>query len=604
MTQKFSTKASVSQKRVLLMLFLWGTEWMSLCLAAYYFNYLSADLFCKLGILVAVWCTCTGAYSFCDQWRFKAFWHPGTLLLLITSSVLITFCFFGKSVLYNDAGLHMTLVHWPIITVLFLPVLKTVSDAFLLMTRLPVLLCSKQASSHCLPHMAILFVMQVIILGYYFQALMPGSMSYDTFNQLQQIDGSIRYTTWHPIAHTLFLKGLFGLTHTLAAQAAFHIFFYCIVTTAFAGELMKNRLRPIVLYIVLGGLAVSPHIGINLMSLWKDIPFTIGLLWAVLILYRMRTVNDYFATGAGSCKFFFCMLIIVLFRYNGVLAFIFCILYALYDILRLENAKKWRGCLAIVLCLLTVFIVTVPLPKALDADLNPAGMKLRPIYQGLGAMYEAGDNEKLAPKAQKTMERIASPEEWKAHYDPYFSDIYIKNIRLFIQKLSLISTSDSISWYVQALQQSPGVILGDRFNLGLLTWSVAPDPLSYDNRYTLAIEPDVTKIYGIVRDENDKFKIISEVAAVSSNHALPDIFFWRGGMYLALLILMLAFAMRVQRRSLPLHLPWLGNFIVVFLTMPAQDYRYIWYQALLCPFIGLAMMTLWQPEKNSELEGQ
>lgn len=580
-----------SAKRVFGMLVLWLLEILALCCGAYYATYHAYTPLWRAGLTLLIWGGLTLAFRYISgpQAIFKG--QVAKVIIFLLTTGIVTFCFFGKGLLYEPGGYWLSLDLWPVLLGLYIIVGKTVWDTFLLWQHLPLLLCSSKSIPYRRFHMVVIFILQGIVLAGYYAALAPGSMSYDTFNQLQQIDGSIGYNTWHPIAHTLLLKGLLMATGSLSAQSLCHILFFCLVTTAFAGELMKNRLRPVVLYIVILALVLMPQTGINLMTLWKDIPFTIALLWMTLMLYRAGTDQVFLRTGKGWGAFCLGLLLIVLLRYNGVLAFGLCLLYGLYYMVRYERKKTGRILAALGLCLLIIALVLGPLPKVLDANPNPAGMKLRPIYQGLGAMYVAEREQDLPAAARKAMAGVASPDQWATYYNPYFSDIYIQNVHRYIQNLSFISTGSSLHWYIEALEKAPAVILGDRFNLGLLSWSVPPDPLSYNNRYTLAIDENVTKAYGISRDENQAYTRLSTGVSYTEDFALLDIFFWRGGIYLLGLTMLLAYTLMYRRQGMAWHFPWLGNFIIVFLTMPAQDFRYIWFQGLIFPFLFLALMS-------------
>lgn len=524
----------------------------------------------------------------------------GILTVLLTA--LSSFLFFGKGLLYSPDSLWLSAQQLPFFLLLLLPVGITVYQGIVLAPRIRPLFFCKIVTPRLRMHMLVLALFQLVILLIYFLAYRPGNMSYDTYNQLEQLTGAIPYNTWHPIAHTLIMKLMLSVWFDLSILSATHILFYTAITTLFAAELMKNRVRPSVLYLILIGFALSPSIGINIMTLWKDIPFTIALLWATLILYKMMTRRDYFSHIGHGIEFAICMLIVFLFRYNGILAFVFSVGYALFYLRKKDSKTKRTGLISIAVTLVVIAVIMVPVPRMLNANPNPPGMKLRPIFQGLGAMYRADHEDKLEPETRAFMEEFAVPQDWKDHYDAYFADVYIREMQGFVQHIGKMSTGTAIKTYVNAFFRQPDVILGDKLNLGVLTWSVASDPFSYVTPYTIIIEQKVQEDYGITRAPSALETQINEIAATTRDNHVINVFLWRIGIYEVLLAFTAAFALRYTKRSLLLYIPLLSNWLIVFLTMPAQDYRYAWFVFMIFPFLALAVHSMAQREEEPTYE--
>lgn len=526
--------------------------------------------------------------------------RPLPFLWVGLAAVWNTVLFFAKGLLYTTDGLWISLANLPLFLLLILPVWVTTWQGYVFFKLCHPLFFRLKQKNRTILHMTVFAALQLTILSVYFLAYYPGNMSYDTYNQWSQIQGIIPYTTWHPIAHTLTMQLLLSIWNDLTIIAVAQILFYVLVTTLFAGELLKSGVRPIILYVLLIFFAATPNMGINLMTLWKDIPFTVGLLWATLILYKMLTRPNYFARLSHIFEFSFCMLIISLYRYNGILAFAFTCCYAVVYLRHKNKTIKRNGRIALAITLSVVILIMGPIPKLLEADPNPSGMKLRPIFQGLGAMYQAEQEDKLTPEIQALMESFATPEEWKQHYDPYFSDVYIWYIPDIIGKYSTVSTGTALQAYVQTFITQPDVILGDRLNLGLLSWSVAADPYSYDNRFTTIIEAQIVEEFGVMRPDNAIAPKINHLAKRTYEIPLLDVFVWRIGIYSVLLTIAAAYCLSTRRRAILLYIPLVSNWLIVFLTMPAQDYRYVWFIFMICPFLLLALLSFTRYEVVSD----
>lgn len=111
--------------------------------------------------------------------------------------------------------------------------------------------------------------------------------------------------------------------------------------------------------------------------------------------------DDFFGKIINAVEFAVCMLIISLFRFNGILVFIVMLLYTLVFVLKSSSSIKKRNYFISTAFILAVFItVNILVPKQLNAVPNPPGMKLRSIYQGYSAIYVYGGEDELDTKAE------------------------------------------------------------------------------------------------------------------------------------------------------------------------------------------------------------
>ncbi|HBD65150.1 MAG TPA: hypothetical protein DC038_12045 [Clostridiales bacterium] len=284
------------------------------------------------------------------------------------------------------------------------------------------------------------------------------------------------------------------------------------------------------------------------------------------------------------------MLVISLFRFNGILAYIAMLIFAFAYVYRSRNKIQTRNYLASAAASLIVFLlISVIIPKQLNALPNPPGMKLRPIYQGYSAVYVSGNENDLNVESRKTIETVCTPKQMNEFYNPYFADTISSNTPKFLSNLSRISTGDAIRIYIEAALKHPGVILGDKFNLSVTMWSVTNDKFSYNNAYTTVIQKEMTDEFGVERTENkltDAVKLLASATLMETY--LSNTLIWRTGFYLALEFILMMYLLLQRDKRISLFIPAVCNGIIVFLTMPAQDYRYLWFIFLLFPFMVLA----------------
>lgn len=503
----------------------------------------------------------------------------------------VSFFYFGKSFLYEETGYWMVsdnIKYFLLLNVFVFIYVIFSMKIFDSVKRDIAIGNDKKAIRHNY-HCIILFTIQAAILGIYFYALNPGNMSYDTYNQVSQLKGIIPYNTWHPIGHTLFVGLLLKIWNNYAVITIFQIVFFAAVTSSFYTFLLRRNIKWQIIYFSAIIMAALPSVGINIVTQWKDIPFTVGLIWGTLILLRMSLEENYFHRIINAVEFTACMLIISLFRFNGILAFIIMLIYGFAYVRKGVSMQK-RNYFAAALSILAIFVlINIVIPKKLNAVPNPPGMKLRPVYQGYCAVYISGGEGDLDNKSRELIETVCTPEQMNEFYNPYFADTISTNTPKFLNNLSKISTADALKMYIEAFIAHPGVILGDKFNLSVTMWSVTHDRFSYNNAYTTVIQKEMIEEFGVRRAENKFTEIVKKFAEYTlvENYLLNTLV-WRTGFYLSLeFILFLYLALKKDKR-LSLFIPLLCNAIIVFLTMPAQDYRYLWFIFLLFPFLALA----------------
>ncbi len=539
--------------------------------------------------------------------------RPSSFLFAGLFSLLVGFFFFGKTFLYEETGYWLSLDRLRYFLLLCIPIYVYLLFTFTMLDRFKSVIAEQPKEPvrqkdklNLKTHYLLLWVLQIALLGVYFYAFYPGNMSYDTYNQVSQLKGLIPFNTWHPIGHTLLIGLLLKIWDNYAAITIFQILVFASVTSAFYVTLLRNRVKWQIIYLLAVTLSAIPSTGINVVTQWKDIPFTVGLLWGTLILFKMSLEKAYFSKFSHGVEFLFCLLTVSLFRYNGILAFLGLLLFAFVYVIKSHNKIQIRNYTLSALLIMTVFFtINSVIPARLSADLNPAGMKLRPIYQGLAAVYAKGGEEDLSPASCALIESVCSQEQLEDYYNPYFADIISNNVPDFLINLSAIDTADALKMYIEALLVHPEVVIADKLNLAITMWSVTSDQFSYNNAYTTAIEPEMQKVFGVTRTGNDLTEVIEKIAgATFQENYFINTLIWRPGFYLALEFILMFYLIIRRDKRLSLMIPLICNGLIVFLTMPAQDYRYLWFIALLFPFLVLACSVPLPEEKIEDRKGR
>jgi hypothetical protein len=562
-----------------------------------------ASFILAAAVVAVIWMNiCKGTESTYTLRLIKA--HPGRLIFVVLCGICVSFFYFGKSFLYENTGYWITLGKFHYFLMLsvsvFIYVLLSLSVLDMFKESIKIKTYSSTGLS-LRAHYFILFVMQFEILCIYFYGLNPGNMSYDTYNQVSQLKGIIPFNTWHPIGHTLLLGILLKIWDNYAVITIFQIIFFAAVTSSFYITLLKNGIKWQMVYVTAVIMSAIPSIGVNVVTQWKDIPFTVGLLWGTLILFKISFDENYFDRPVHIFEFIFCMLSIALLRFNGIPVFLAVFVFVFAYVIKSRDKIKKRNCFISSAVVITVFfLVNSVVPNKLEAVPNPAGMKLRPVYQGLAALYVCGEENSLSHESRNMIESVCTPEQIKDYYNPYFADTISSNTPQFLVKLSKIKTRNALKMYIEAINSHPGIVLGDKFNLAVTMWSVTNDRFSYNNAYTTAIQQEMADQFGVHRIRNTMTGAVEKLAGDTfSENYLLNTLVWRPGFFLALELILFLYLIILRDKRLSLFIPLVFNAFTVFLTMPAQDYRYLWFIQVIFPFLVLAC-SVKLPNENAE----
>lgn len=565
--------------------------------SSFYFNWqkhlyqYSEVIFAFIAIIAVI----TSVWLYSKKNEVMPKFSKGNFILSVIAVLAVDLFYFGKVFLYDETGYWLSSGRIYYFVLLLLPIYIYMLLSVFILDILRDWIQSNGkinivSGLSYRKHYFILFAVQTFILGIYFYALNPGNMSYDTYNQVCQLKGIIPFNTWHPIGHTLFIGLLMKLWNNYAVITIFQILFYSAVTSYFCTILLKNNIKWQIVYASAAVMCSIPSTGINVVTQWKDIPFTVGLLWSTLILFKMAADKNYFKRDIHIFEFIFCLLVISLFRFNGIFAFVFMLIAACIYVFKSRNRVQKRNFYISAVTILSVFIlINNIIPHKLNAVPNPAGMKLRSVYQGLAAMYVYGAEDDLSEESRQLIESVCTPEQMREFYNPYFADTISSNTPRFLNNLSKIKTSDALKMYIEALIARPEVIIGDKLNLTVTMWAVTNDPFSYNNAYTTVIQEEMTEKFGVRRSENIMTPAVKKAAEITFyKNYLSNTLIWRTGFFLSLEVILFVYLMVQNDKRLRLFIPLVCNAVIVFLTMPAQDFRYLWFIQLIFPFLVLA----------------
>jgi len=416
------------------------------------------------------------------------------------------------------------------------------------------------------------FILFMSIWMIFFISFYPANMSSDSIDQWKLAIGIFPLNDWHPIGHTLIISLLLKIVESpVILSLAQMTFTSCIFASCFR-YFYKKGIGIRVLYIMAIILAILPNTGVNVVTIWKDIPYTVTLVWLTYLL--LRFVNDkeeclksiIWLGQLGAA-----LVLVTLLRHNGIVVLIACTI--LFCIVSIRERKK-TPIIVVMIAILTVIGIKGPICKKLEVNPNAPGIKyISPIHDIAGEWYYYDD---ITEETQEFMEGILEEKVWKELYNQYSANPYMfENEYDFVKKLGEQEFSEVIGTYIKSLINNPGAIIYYRLSSFNLLWDVTQPNNSYNNRYcSEIIENDI----GLKQNQTKLTELCNKYLEISAINPVTDTLIWRVGIYLVGIIIM-SYRWVVKRnwKKFIVIIPLVSNIVSLALTMNWQEYRYIYF---------------------------
>ena len=255
-------------------------------------------------------------------------------------------------------------------------------------------------------------------------AVYPGFFVYDAQDEYLQV-ASRTFTTHHPLVHVLMLGGIICAVHKVTDSYNLGIACYTVVQmfltaggfTVLLAYFRQRKVSKIIRILALLYFALFPVIVMFTLCSAKDAVFTTALLLLLVCMLEMgRSPERFFASPKGMAFFVVSALTMLLFRKNGVYAFVFMVPVLLF--FHKKHRKKMGMLLGIIFAL--YFLVNSSLTILLHAQNEENQEILTVPIQQLSRTYKF-NKEVFSDEQIRTLHEIL-PEEALVLYNPKLSD--------------------------------------------------------------------------------------------------------------------------------------------------------------------------------------
>jgi hypothetical protein len=506
-----------------------------------------------------------------------------TLSIFIFTSLVISFFAVGNNLFFSNGFLDVTIRN-----ILLFILVWTWSTPFIILFlySLEKINLARNINESSKLNKSLLFFSLIIIqstiglimLSIYY----PGNMTSDSIDQWKQAQGLLPISDAHPAFHTIVISLLTKIYNSPAFIVSIQILFASLVLSSILIFLHKQGLRKLYVFGIAALFWLIPNNAIYIVTLWKDIPYTISLVWLTFLLLKSVQKRESI-TLINIFELSVALSFVYLFRHNGVIPFILSIIVILGYVFK---SRRIRFLFVIPIALIFIILVKGPLFSAFQVEKSATGLEFIAPVHGIASVIAHNGN--LSPETINYMKEIMPLEEWKRLYDPYNANPYMfGNNYALTYKLSLGDTKEILMMYLDTLVRNPVTVIYDRLTGVGLMWQITQPTTSYNSRYVSTI---VDNDIGLEAHGNSLSGLYNKILQTTENITIIDTVIWRGGFPTLVLLLVVFFLFKKKNYAYLIALtPLIGNIISLFLSMSWQDYRYVYFEFFIMIFIILSL---------------
>lgn len=449
----------------------------------------------------------------------------------------------------------------------------------------------------------IIFFSMLLIFSSYLFIFYPGILSFDSYNQLVQIR-TLKFTTGHPIIHTLIEKACLMIWDSPASIAFFQILVFSITWTIICKYNRKNENKTVKIFQILITIimCMNPLIGTYTITLWKDILYSIIIL-QIGFLTQILVDNKFKVGNFQIILMSFLLILIKSIRYNGMI--ISLLFFIILFILLYKYDKKSLNFLKLtIFCIVFHFLFTIPFmiyKTNSPEEQVSGGMFNYKLIQATGAFVH---EDKLNEKETKELGKYVNVNLLKQYYNPYFSDPigktemnkeYISenqnNFNKLFLKLSFKNPKTTIKFWTKSTVILwdiivPNDIIGTTINTSIFAEN-KDDNINHIN--------ENTPIYN---------KTNTVISKTLSNIYLKTILY-SPAFYLYLSIILLCYlTIKLKNYILLVVIPNIFNIIGLIISIPVQDVRYVYANFLIFFLTAIIFLKYFYSTKGEVIKNE
>lgn len=448
----------------------------------------------------------------------------------------------------------------------------------------------------------LIFLIPFIIFMCYLFIYNPGILRYDTFYQLHQIATS-QYNDWHPFFHTFIEMLCLKIYPNTKSVAILQIITFSAIWTVmcnyFRSNIKNNKKTFIIQVILTLIISLIPINAIYSITLLKDTLFSYFLVFNCFLIKVMLDKKENIGPGL-IVLISLIMAFIAQIRFNGMYVTIPMMIILSIYLYKTNKTKKLYMLLPALTILFILLIASLNIVYDVNEHQKDAlGTKITHML----ADYDL--NLDITPTDKEKIHKLANETKIKENYELTFSDpIY----RAYNKTEFKVNKEDYIGLAIKYSIKNPIHCLEYLFGSSVMVWDIvrgddwSSQPYYTDIEYARGVFfSNHSKNVPVKGFEQQKAKhkgepifesLNSSVNFVIKNKVLDTLFDSPAlYMYLSFILIGAIILIDKSKDMLLVYLPNLFNIVVIFLSVPTQDNRYLYPNLLIFYMILLILLN-------------
>ena len=495
---------------------------------------------------------------------FKNKWQKGLNLI---SSLYISFSFVGDRLINNSFNFYLLITYIILCIVMYILISYILGfmDKYISTRKI------KKENTSIAFHSVVIFTILLAICYLYNFLFNSYIVHVDTYMELLDVyNGTL--SNWHPYFHILLIK----FANFIFGNVKFFIYlrfvFYSLLVTKVVCYFNTKGLSLKKCYIYSILLTACPVTAVMLLTLVKDIDFSLALVALTFNMYLVIKDYDYFKKNKLNYIYLLVSLVFTaVLRHNGI--YIFFVVFALLFIIELKQ-KRMAILVTLLVSFGSVYIINSPLYQYLQVSPAPKNFDVITMIHGFN--YLIVTNERIDNETYSFLtDKVLSADKFLKSYDKYNMDLLLHysndNLRdKTFDKKKLIKS------YLKQVLKTPIPLIRDRLYGTDYVWNVSEKDGVMLYKYQIIHDEFDSNYADLVDVDVHSNKIVNESLVFISNNELLNLLLFRAGIYVDILIILIEYSIIRRRKEGFAFAPVVFNILTLMIAMGHQEYRYVW----------------------------
>lgn len=493
--------------------------------------------------------------------------------LIVLSSMYISFSFIGDRIINQKFSLRIITIYLICFFLIYLlfPYFINIIEYLKAFIKNK----NNKKETKIFKHRISVFIITFLICLFYQFIFSPYIIHTDTYMEILDIINN-KFSNWHPYFHILMMKSFYIIFGKLEYFLYFRFIIYSLLLNSILFYFQKKGLRIKFIYFISIFITIFPITGIMLVTLVKDIDFSIALVALTFYLFLIIKDYDFFRKNRLNYIYLtFSLFLVGVLRHNGIYIVIISVIFLLFLIIKY---KKYMLYISIFLTFVLIFTIKIPLYQILNVEDSPKNFDIAPLMHGF--CYLIVENKEIDKKIVDYLdEKVMSKENIIKHYDKYNIDLFLHYTEDNVRNKNIDKTK-ILKMYLKQFISTPFLLIKDRLYGSDMLWNVSEKDNVRVYKYQIKydeFDTDYSESLDIKENYNEVLSsVINWLLVFISNNEFLNLLFFRTGIYIDLLIILLNYCILKKKNEGLASIPIIINIITLFIAMGHQEYRYVW----------------------------